>query len=747
MRQYQGTDQRDPFAIQKIDYFLRDLSAAIRRVDNGERPSGGGGTLGITDHGELSGLSDDDHLQYLLLAGREGGQVAYGGTAATDTLNLNPTSGASTIGLTLTPKGLLYGTNGGVLDSADVGSAGLTVVCKTSSPQATIITPGDTYPTLSLQSCVTPTDRGGYGNQGPASIFVGNLGTANYLGYQGIGIQCWGLSIGDPDHFNNSGKWQMLFYPYARVEYDGTLSLRNTYADTIVPLEVRGYAFGAQTGHLQNWMNGGATVLSYIDYDGSFHGTIGDGSIDTSDLMTLSTAQTVTGKKSFECETDSLSPYTGANTTLQLSNTTTGGALDLYVHYTVPSATGQCYLRAGVMLTSPTSPATGSLLATTATVGATTTVPIGSAGDYLRVVGGVPTWSTVAGTDLPDHTHAAGQGANIPASSVTNVACTLAGEQIITGDKLFYGRVYIKNNGVSLVAQLLSNPAQATSISFTLPAAAGTLALTSDIGTLGAQAANNVAITGGSITGITDLAVADGGTGASTLDGAGIVTKSGTQTLTGKKTFPADGTNAPVFVGDVTTELKPALVITEDNDGDPQTLNVYASPVVGSGVCMLTGGSVFTTETTVLVANGGTGASTLAGAGITTFVGTPWNGTGLTGDAAGVHYLMTTATNVPGFYRISVYGRCTTAGTAGSFTIIYVRSNDGTSTGATAVILDPAPGATPTISFPLTFTTVVVRGTITVYSASGDIEIWNGSGTYNDSPVFTIRARLEYLGA
>lgn len=32
-------------------------------------------TLGVTDHGELTGLTDDDHLQYLLLAGRSGGQV------------------------------------------------------------------------------------------------------------------------------------------------------------------------------------------------------------------------------------------------------------------------------------------------------------------------------------------------------------------------------------------------------------------------------------------------------------------------------------------------------------------------------------------------------------------------------------------------------------------------------------------------------------------------------------------------
>jgi hypothetical protein len=42
------------------------------------------------------------------------------------------------------------------------------------------------------------------------------------------------------------------------------------------------------------------------------------------------------------------------------------------------------------------------------------------------------------------------------------------------------------------------------------------------LGTIATQAANSVSITGGAISGITDLAVADGGTGASTLAGAGI---------------------------------------------------------------------------------------------------------------------------------------------------------------------------------------------------------------------------------
>lgn len=47
------------------------------------------------DHGLFLGLADDDHTQYLLLAGRNGGQIVYGGTGAGDILELNSTSHAT----------------------------------------------------------------------------------------------------------------------------------------------------------------------------------------------------------------------------------------------------------------------------------------------------------------------------------------------------------------------------------------------------------------------------------------------------------------------------------------------------------------------------------------------------------------------------------------------------------------------------------------------------------------------------
>lgn len=71
-----------------------------------------GDTLSLTqsavDHGSIGGLSDDDHTQYALLAGRSGGQVQYGGTAANEDYTLEGTSHA-----TKTSSYVLLQPNGG----------------------------------------------------------------------------------------------------------------------------------------------------------------------------------------------------------------------------------------------------------------------------------------------------------------------------------------------------------------------------------------------------------------------------------------------------------------------------------------------------------------------------------------------------------------------------------------------------------------------------------------------------------
>lgn len=65
------------------------ISSFVNATHN-HQSNTGGGTL---DHGSaLTGLSDDDHTQYLLLAGRAGGQTIVGGTAANNNLTFSTTS-------------------------------------------------------------------------------------------------------------------------------------------------------------------------------------------------------------------------------------------------------------------------------------------------------------------------------------------------------------------------------------------------------------------------------------------------------------------------------------------------------------------------------------------------------------------------------------------------------------------------------------------------------------------------------
>jgi hypothetical protein len=75
-----GTGGIVAFAISKKD--------SISAASIGSIPS-------INDHGAMNGLADDDHLQYLLLAGRASGQIAYGGIASGGNLILRSTSNST----------------------------------------------------------------------------------------------------------------------------------------------------------------------------------------------------------------------------------------------------------------------------------------------------------------------------------------------------------------------------------------------------------------------------------------------------------------------------------------------------------------------------------------------------------------------------------------------------------------------------------------------------------------------------
>jgi hypothetical protein len=95
----------------------------------------------------------------------------------------------------------------------------------------------------------------------------------------------------------------------------------------------------------------------------------------------------------------------------------------------------------------------------------------------------------------------------------------------------------------------------------------------SNLGTMATQNANAVAITGGTITGITDLAVADGGTGAGTADGA--LTNFGGTTV-GKAVFTAANAAA--------ARTATGTVIGTDVQAYDPDLTTWAGITPGTGV-------------------------------------------------------------------------------------------------------------------------------------------------------------------
>jgi hypothetical protein len=144
---------------------------------------------------------------------------------------------------------------------------------------------------------------------------------------------------------------------------------------------------------------------------------------------------------------------------------------------------------------------------------------------------------TIYNSTVVGNTTAAGTGITVASGTAAYVftdgsnfslASLPAGATTGTGNVVFSASPTLTGTPLAPTANAGTNTTQIATTSFVNSAVT---TATGSLGTISTQNANAVAITGGTITGITDLAVADGGTGASTLSANAVLLGNGTSAL------------------------------------------------------------------------------------------------------------------------------------------------------------------------------------------------------------------------
>jgi hypothetical protein len=193
-----------------------------------------------------------------------------------------------------------------------------------------------------------------------------------------------------------------------------------------------------------------------------------------------------------------------------------------------------------------------------------------------RGAGAPPEWEYLSGTGTVTSVDGSG--------GVTGL--TLTGGPITVAGTLTLGGILDTSNGgtgaVELIGYMFGNGPNPASGQLTIPSTDIT-----GLGTMAAQDASNVSISGGTITGITDLAIADGGTGASDAatalsnlgaypasNPAGYTTNTGT--VTAVSVVPANGL-AGTSSGGATPALTLSTSITGVLKGDGTALSAASA--------------------------------------------------------------------------------------------------------------------------------------------------------------------------
>jgi len=247
------------------------------------------------------------------------------------------------------------------------------------------------------------------------------------------------------------------------------------------------------------------------------------------------------------------------------------------------------------------------------------------AGKTLAVAGTLTATGTTSLTSPAATTSLTTPSATFALVNTTATTVNLAGAATAVNIGAATGTLTVANTTLAAKAITASTTLAVTGTS-TL-----TGAVTATAGVTGPLTSSSVAITGGSITGITDLAVADGGTGASTA-AAALNNLLPSQTSAASKYLQSDGTNASwdavsLSTADITGTLGVA------NGGTGQTSFTNGQLLIGNSTGNTLTPATLTAGSGVTITNG-SGAITVAfsgpGAGSVTSVDVSGGTTGLT---------------------------------------------------------------------------------------------------------------------